>query len=131
MTQTDSAADRIRIVLVGTQHPGNLGSAARAMRILAVPLESDPPVISGESGAAGVGCLLEVLSNPAYADFREVLELDKNSQILTFSTEGNTDPDWFRRLLLRLGPAVARIEPAEAADSASAMAAETLTAYRE
>ena len=34
MTQTDSAADRIRIVLVGTQHPGNLGSAARAMRTM-------------------------------------------------------------------------------------------------
>ena len=39
------------------------------------------------------------------------------------------DPDWFRRLLLRLGPAVARIEPAEAAASASAMAAEALAGY--
>ncbi len=29
-----SLADRIRIVLVGTQHPGNLGSAARAMRTM-------------------------------------------------------------------------------------------------
>lgn len=28
------AADRIRIVLVGTQHPGNIGSAARAMRTM-------------------------------------------------------------------------------------------------
>ena len=29
-----SLTDRIRIVLVGTQHPGNLGSAARAMRTM-------------------------------------------------------------------------------------------------
>ncbi|GAB1596353.1 RNA methyltransferase [Lysobacter sp. PAGU 2638] len=28
------AADRIRIVLVGTQHPGNMGSAARAMKTM-------------------------------------------------------------------------------------------------
>lgn len=28
------AADRIRVVLVGTQHPGNIGSAARAMRTM-------------------------------------------------------------------------------------------------
>ncbi|TZF90130.1 TrmH family RNA methyltransferase, partial [Cognatilysobacter lacus] len=28
------AADRVRIVLVGTQHPGNIGSAARAMKTM-------------------------------------------------------------------------------------------------
>ena len=31
---TDPVVSRIRIVLVGTQHPGNLGSAARAMRTM-------------------------------------------------------------------------------------------------
>jgi tRNA (cytidine32/uridine32-2'-O)-methyltransferase len=30
----DSAANRIRIVLVGTQHPGNIGSAARALKTM-------------------------------------------------------------------------------------------------
>ncbi|QNP40158.1 RNA methyltransferase [Lysobacter solisilvae (ex Woo and Kim 2020)] len=30
----DNVADRIRIVLVGTQHPGNIGSAARAMKTM-------------------------------------------------------------------------------------------------
>ena len=30
----DSAADHIRIVLVGTQHPGNIGSAARALKTM-------------------------------------------------------------------------------------------------
>lgn len=74
-------------------------AAARAMRVLAVPLKGDAPVISGESGAAGMGCLLEALSNPEYADFKKALGLDENSKVLLFSTEGNTDPDWFRRVV--------------------------------
>ena len=31
--------------------------------------------------------------NETYQDLREQLELDKNSQVLMFSTEGDTDPD--------------------------------------
>ena len=34
MDSPDTAASRIRIVLVGTQHPGNIGSAARAMKTM-------------------------------------------------------------------------------------------------
>lgn len=34
MDATFPAANRIRIVLVGTQHPGNIGSAARAMKTM-------------------------------------------------------------------------------------------------
>ncbi|MCW5582113.1 MAG: RNA methyltransferase, partial [Luteimonas sp.] len=34
MSDSPSPAERIRIVLVGTQHPGNIGSAARAMRTM-------------------------------------------------------------------------------------------------
>ncbi len=37
------------------------------------------------------------------------------------------DPDWFRRLLLRLGPAVARVDPPQAAASAAEAAREALT----
>ena len=33
-TQLESAAPDLRIVLVGTQHPGNIGSAARAMKTM-------------------------------------------------------------------------------------------------
>lgn len=52
------AADRIRIVLVGTQHPGNIGSAARAMktmglrRLLLVAPETLP---NAESHALAAG----------------------------------------------------------------------------
>jgi len=33
-TQLESATNHLRIVLVGTQHPGNIGSAARAMKTM-------------------------------------------------------------------------------------------------
>ncbi|NVK12380.1 MAG: tRNA (cytosine(32)/uridine(32)-2'-O)-methyltransferase TrmJ, partial [Gammaproteobacteria bacterium] len=29
-----SSFDRVKIVLVGTSHPGNIGSAARAMKVM-------------------------------------------------------------------------------------------------
>jgi diaminopropionate ammonia-lyase len=74
-------------------------AAARAMRVLAVPLKGDPAVISGESGAAGAGCLFEALMEPRFADFKKAVGLDERSQILLFSTEGNTDPDWFRKIV--------------------------------
>ncbi len=58
-----SIADRIRIVLVGTQHPGNLGSAARAMRtmgltrtVLVAPEKA--PNLDTTSMAAGAEALV-------------------------------------------------------------------------
>lgn len=74
-------------------------AAARAMRVLAVPLKGDPAVISGESGAAGAGCLFEALMEPECSDFKAAVGLDESSKILLFSTEGNTDPDWFRKIV--------------------------------
>ncbi|MBZ0173466.1 MAG: diaminopropionate ammonia-lyase, partial [Phycisphaerales bacterium] len=74
-------------------------AAARAMRVLAVPLKGDPAVISGESGAAGAGCLFEALMEPECSDFKAAVGLDASSKILLFSTEGNTDPDWFRKIV--------------------------------
>ena len=67
--------------------------SARGMRMLGVPVKGDPTVISGESGAVGMGLLSAIMGDEAYKDLRELLELDKNSQVLMFSTEGDTDPD--------------------------------------
>ncbi len=74
-------------------------AAARAMRTLAAPLPGDPQVVSGESGAAGLGALLEVLHNPDFADFKKALGLDANSRILFFSTEGDTDPEMYHKIV--------------------------------
>lgn len=73
--------------------------AARGMRILGNPLPGDRRVISGESGAAGVGFLAEVLSNPEYTGYRNALGLDGNSRILLISTEGATDAANYRRIV--------------------------------
>lgn len=74
-------------------------AAARGMRVLSAPMVGDPRVISGESGAAGLGLLMEVLTNPKYADFKAQLGLNKDSKVLLFSTEGDTDPDQYRSIV--------------------------------
>lgn len=73
--------------------------AAHGMRVLGNPLEDDPRIISGESGAAGIGFAIETLCNEALADIRSRLSLDKNSRILCISTEGDTDKKNYRRIV--------------------------------
>lgn len=69
--------------------------AARGMRILANPLGGDPHIISGESGAAvGVG-LVSLLAE----EMKEALKLGQDSKILIISTEGDTDPVHYRKVV--------------------------------
>lgn len=73
--------------------------AAKGMRILGNPLPGDDKVISGESGAATLGLVAEVMQNPNLDWLREQLKLDENSIILCFSTEGDTDKANYRRIV--------------------------------
>ena len=73
--------------------------SARGMRMLAAPLKGDPAVCSGESGAVGMGALAAIMEDSAYRELREALGLDRSSQVLLFSTEGDTDPERYRRIL--------------------------------
>jgi len=75
------------------------GFSARGMRMLAAPLRGDPAVTSGESGAVGMGVLDALMTDPAYQDLRQALSLDRESQVLLISTEGDTDPDKYRRIV--------------------------------
>ncbi|TDK26144.1 RNA methyltransferase [Luteimonas aestuarii] len=64
MDETFPAAQRIRIVLVGTQHPGNIGSAARAMKTmglhrLALVAPERFPHPDAAALAAGAGDVLD------------------------------------------------------------------------
>ena len=74
-------------------------AAAKGMRLLGNPAMGDDRVISGESGAACVGCVAEIMINPALASFRDTLKLDQNSRILFFSTEGDTDRENYRSIV--------------------------------
>lgn len=73
--------------------------ARKGMRMLSAPLKGDPQVISGESGAAPFGLLASIMTMDEYKDLREHLELDRDSKVLLFSTEGDTDPDRYKQIV--------------------------------
>ena len=72
---------------------------ARGMRTLGAPEKGDPRVISGESGAVTTGLVETLMMDPEYAELKEAIGLDKTSSVLCFSTEGDTDPEQYRRIV--------------------------------
>ena len=52
------------------------------------PVGNDPAFSSGESGAVGLGFIEEILSDSKYSSLKEQLNLDDDSVVLVFSTEG-------------------------------------------
>jgi diaminopropionate ammonia-lyase len=73
--------------------------SAKGMRTLAASLKPDPQVKSGESGAVGAGLLAALCEQPELEKFKRALELDETSVVLLFSTEGDTDPENYRRIV--------------------------------
>ncbi len=71
--------------------------ARRGMRVLGNPLEGDGAVVSGESGAVGLGLVYEIMTDPSLAEIKEALGLDRHSRVLVFSTEADTDPQLYRQ----------------------------------
>ena len=63
------------------------------------PIGEDERVISGESGAATVGAVSEILQREDLKDIKEKLKLDENSVILFISTEGDTDFEHYRKVV--------------------------------
>ena len=74
-------------------------TCARGMRMLAAPLKGDAPVTSGESGASTFAALAAILQKEENMALRKALQLDGNSRVLLFSTEGNTDPERYERIV--------------------------------
>lgn len=72
--------------------------AAKGMRVYGVPLAGDPVVISGESGAVTLGALMFMLESRHGVDLKKQLGLGPDSQVLLVNSEGNTDPEYFRRV---------------------------------
>lgn len=77
--------------------PDNL--AALGMRLLAATRGTDQSIISGESGAIGAGVLGELMWNTDYEKAKGQLKLDKNSRVLIFSTEGDTDAISYKKIV--------------------------------
>ena len=65
---------------------------AKGMRTLANPLGNDPKIVSGESGAVGLGLLALLMERDELKEARREMGFSKDSVILLISTEGDTDP---------------------------------------
>ena len=74
-------------------------TAAQGMRILGNPLAGDTKVSAGESGAATVGLVAEAMRDERLSDLKQALQLDENSVVLCFNTEGDTDKENYRRIV--------------------------------
>lgn len=84
-------------------------SIAPAMRALACG-DWGTPVVSGESGAAGIAGL-EAAARDAV--LRAAIGLDASSRVLAINTEGDTDPGLYRELVGRSGDEVSQIQDKE------------------
>lgn len=73
--------------------------SALGMRVLGNPISCDERVISGESGAVGVGLLLAMAHHPKRDEWFDQLALNKDSVLLFFSTEGDTDKKHYQEVV--------------------------------
>ncbi|HML38273.1 MAG TPA: diaminopropionate ammonia-lyase [Bacillota bacterium] len=73
--------------------------SAYGMRMLGAPLRGDTQVISGESGAVGAGLVAAIMEDDANKELREALGLGKDSVVLVFSSEGDTDPGKYSQIV--------------------------------
>ena len=56
------------------------------------PVDRDPAFSSGESGAVGLGMVEQLMRDPAYGAQRQLLNLNSQSVVLLFNTEGEVAP---------------------------------------
>lgn len=71
-------------------------AAADCMRLLAVGVGGDSPLVAGESAVAGLAGLLVAQD---YPDVWSALKLGPDSRVLLFGSEGATDPDVYRQIV--------------------------------
>ncbi|MGB5746690.1 MAG: diaminopropionate ammonia-lyase [Desulfobacterales bacterium] len=71
----------------------------KGMRVLGNPLAGDDRVISGESGAVTLGLLINLLKQPKLEPLKKDLNINSDARILLFSTEGDTDPEMYRKIV--------------------------------
>jgi len=72
--------------------------ALEGVRALASPCAGDPAMVAGETGAAGLAALLAALDRP---EPRAQLGLDAGARVLLLGSEGDTDPEIYRRIVGR------------------------------
>ncbi|MFC4801244.1 diaminopropionate ammonia-lyase [Neobacillus sp. GCM10023253] len=73
--------------------------SALGMRLYGNPMKDDPRVISGESGAVTLGLVYYLRKLEEDQSVNDEILLDSNSRILLISTEGDTDPDHYKKVV--------------------------------
>lgn len=74
-------------------------TAAHGMRVYADPVGNDPKIVSGESGAVTMGALSLLLGREEFAEIKRKMKLNQDSVILLINTEGDTDPEGYKRVV--------------------------------
>jgi diaminopropionate ammonia-lyase len=72
--------------------------ALEAVRAAANPRNGDPAIVAGETGGAGLAALLALRDHP---DLRAQLGLDAGARVLLLGSEGDTDPEIYRKIVGR------------------------------
>lgn len=72
--------------------------AALGMRVLGHPLDNDPRIISGESGAIPLGLLYYLRAFPNEKLCKSI-QLDEDSSVLFINTEGDTDAKHYQEVV--------------------------------
>lgn len=71
----------------------------QGMQRFANPVANDNKIISGESAAITLGLLESLLTNPENHSISHKLGLNSSSVTLLFSTEGDTNPEYYQSLI--------------------------------
>jgi len=71
----------------------------KGMRILSQQEFGDTKIVSGESGAVTTGLIYYLLTDSKNKTHCNMLGLNENSRILLISTEGNTDPETYDKII--------------------------------
>ncbi|MDH6604025.1 diaminopropionate ammonia-lyase [Bacilli bacterium PM5-9] len=74
-------------------------AAADGMRVLANPLGNDNKIVSGESGAAPFGCVINVIKDNDLVALKEEMGIDEKSRLLFINSEGDTDKENYRNVV--------------------------------
>lgn len=70
--------------------------ALEGMKIFANPKATDPPIVSGETGTAGLGLLMAAKQSP---EVWRTLGFEAESSVLILGSEGDTDPDIYKQVV--------------------------------
>ncbi len=75
------------------------GVTMTGMKVFGNPMGNDSRIVSGESGAVTLGILIRAMRDGKLLEMKRAIGLNRDSRVLLISTEGDTDPEIYRRIV--------------------------------